>query len=54
MPRETHTTDGGAITSTWTCRRCGWAYPKDELVDDLCEECIDDDEWGDEGSGPQE
>jgi len=44
MPVETHTTDGGSIVTTWVCRRCGWAYPKTDLVDDLCEDCYDDDE----------
>jgi hypothetical protein len=47
MPRETFTTGAGATTSTWTCKRCGFAYPKDDLVEDLCESCIDDDEWDD-------
>jgi hypothetical protein len=52
--RETHTTPLGATTSTWVCRRCGLAFPKEELVEDLCTDnnrygpvgCYDADEHG--------
>jgi len=41
MPVEKHTTPLGAIVTTWVCRRCGFAYPKKDLVADLCESCLD-------------
>lgn len=44
MPRETFTTPAGATTSTWTCKRCGRAFPMDDLVEDLCDDCYDSDE----------
>jgi hypothetical protein len=47
MPRETFTTPAGLTTSTWTCKRCGRAFPKDDLIDDLCPDDIDDDEYDD-------
>ena len=52
VPVGVSVTSTTVSTSTWTCRRCGRAFSKEDLTDDLCTDgnkyggtgCYDDDE----------
>ena len=57
VPVGVTTTTTVVTSSTWTCRRCGRAFPKEELTNDLCTDgnryggvgCYDEDEEGEPG-----
>lgn len=46
MAFEEHTTAGGTKIRTPVCRRCGRAFPVDELVKGLC---VDGNRYGGQG-----